>query len=117
SQRGGRVMNLDLKDLRAGGFFVLVGLAFGMEAYFRIPIGSPSRMGPGFFPILLSVTLTGLGLLICLSAFRSSSPRLAFVSWRGLLPVLGAPIVFGFTVRGLGFAPAVMLATALTALA
>lgn len=110
-------MNLNYKELRVGGFFILVGLAFGLEAYFRIPIGSPARMGPGFFPLLLSTLLTFLGLLIGLQAWRSTGAPLHYVPWRGLALIMVAPIVFGFTVRGLGFVPAIAIATALTALA
>jgi hypothetical protein len=110
-------MNLNYKELRVGGFFILVGLAFGLEAYFRIPIGSPARMGPGFFPLLLSILLTFLGLLIGLQAWRSTSAPLHYVPWRGLTLIMIAPIVFGFTVRGLGFVPAIVTASALTALA
>ncbi|MCC7348514.1 MAG: tripartite tricarboxylate transporter TctB family protein [Variibacter sp.] len=111
-------MSMNLKDLRVGGFFILVGLAFGLQAYFKIPIGTPARMGPGFFPVLLSIVLTGLGLLICLQAFRSAAgERMSYVSLRALVLILGPPILFGFTVRGLGFLPAVAITTALAALA
>jgi hypothetical protein len=110
-------MSLNFKDLRVGAFFVLVGLAFGLQAYFHIPIGSPARMGAGFFPILLSSVLTALGLMICLQAFRSAGARVVYVPWRGLLLILLAPIVFGFTVRGLGFAPSVIVTTAIAAFA
>jgi hypothetical protein len=110
-------MNVNVKELRVGGFFVLVGLAFGLEAYFKIPIGTPARMGPGFFPILLSIVLTGLGLLICLQTLKPDNAPMNFVSWRGLVLILAAPIVFGFTVRGLGFVPAVTITAALAAMA
>lgn len=110
-------MRINVKDLRVGGFFVVVGLAFGLGAYFKIPIGSPARMGPGFFPLLLSIVLTFLGLLICLQTFRAPADPIRFVPWRGLLLLLAAPIAFGTTVRGLGFVPAVMLTSVLAAFA
>lgn len=110
-------MNLNFKELRIGGFFILVGLGAGLQAYFNIPIGTPERMGPGFFPVLLSGLLAFFGLLICLQAFRSANVALNYVPWRGLLLIMIAPIVFGYTVRGLGFLPAVALTTALAALA
>jgi hypothetical protein len=110
-------MNLNFKELRIGGFFLLVGLAFGVEAYLRIPIGSPARMGPGFFPIVLSAILFGLGALICLQGFRSAAAPMNYAPLRGLALVMLAPIVFGYTVRGLGFLPSVAITTALTALA
>jgi hypothetical protein len=64
-------------------------------------------MGPGFFPIVLSVLLVALGVLICVRSFGVPASPNAAPSLRGLVLILLAPIFFGLTVRGLGFAPAV----------
>ena len=110
-------MKPNFKDIRLALIFVAIGLFFGLYAYFNINIGVPARMGPGFFPILLSYLLIGLGLLIGASALVSPSSPTTPVPWRGLVSIILAPIFFGLTVRGLGFVPAVAGTVFVTALA
>jgi hypothetical protein len=114
-------MPVNAKDLRVGLLFVAIGLGFGVHAWLGIRIGTPARMGPGFFPVVLSVVLVGLGALIAgraIGASPSQPGRVAWrVSWRGLALVLAAPVVFGLTIRGLGFVPAVAAAGLIASLA
>lgn len=110
-------MTFDFKDLRIGLIFVVIGLLFGGHAYLNITLGTPARMGPGFFPIVLASVLVFLGVLICVQAFRASPSPSQPVAWRGLALVILAPIVFGLTVNRLGFVPAVAMTALLSALA
>ena len=59
-----------LKDLLAGLIFIGLGLAFGY-ATLAYEIGSAFRMGPGYFPLVLSIILTLLGLLTTVQSFAS----------------------------------------------
>jgi hypothetical protein len=63
------------------------------------------------------VLLTGLGLAIVASAFRNLGDAVGSFAWRGMLFILGAPIFFGLTVRGLGFVPSIFVTTLIAALA
>jgi hypothetical protein len=103
-------------DFAAGIVFVLFGLGFGVAAL-GLEMGTALRMGPGYFPTILAVLLTGLGTAIVVSAFRSVGEAVGSYAWRGMVFILGAPIFFGLTVRGLGFVPSIFFTTLIAALA
>jgi Tripartite tricarboxylate transporter TctB family len=106
-------------DILAGLIFVAFGLAFAI-ASLSYELGTPLRMGPGYFPLGLGGILFLLGLLIAGKGFVSSSSaeeRLGSVPWRGLFLIVAAILFFGLTVRGLGLVPATAVAALLTALA
>jgi hypothetical protein len=103
---------LNLRDAAAGAIFFALGAAFALGAR-SLEIGSAFRMGPGYFPLLLSVILMLLGAIIIASSFASQNQPLGPVPWRGLVLVLAAPVVFGLSVRKLGLVPAIVLTVVL----
>jgi uncharacterized membrane protein len=103
---------LNLRDAAAGAIFFAIGAAFALGAR-SLEIGSAFRMGPGYFPLLLSVILMLLGAIIIASSFASQNQPLGPVPWRGLVLVLAAPVVFGLSVRKLGLVPAIVLTVVL----
>ena len=106
-------------DILAGLIFVAFGLAFAI-ASLRYELGTPLRMGPGYFPLVLGGILVFLGLLIVGKGLVSSSSdegRLGRVPWRALFLIVAAVLFFGLTVRGLGLVPATAVTALLTALA
>ena len=106
-------------DILAGLIFVAFGLAFAITSL-SYEIGTPLRMGPGYFPLALGGILVVLGLLIVGKGFISSSGaegRLGSVPWRALFLITLAVLFFGLTVRGLGLVPATAVTALLTALA
>jgi hypothetical protein len=108
-----------LTDILAGLIFVAFGLAFATTSL-RYEIGTPLRMGPGYFPLALGGILVFLGLLIVGKGFISSSSdegRLGSIPWRALFLIVLAVLFFGLTVRGLGLVPATAVTALLTALA
>lgn len=107
----------DPTDAIAGVVFIAFGLGFGLSSWLGLEIGTALRMGPGYAPLVLAVVLTILGVLILLSAVRSAGEEVGRLAWRGMAFLLPAPILFGLTVRGLGFVPALFLATLLAAFA
>jgi hypothetical protein len=110
-------MTLNFKDLRVGALFVAIGLFFGLYAYGKITMGTPARMGPGFFPVALSILLVALGLAICVQALRAAPSAMALVPWRALVLVLAAPVFFGLMIDRLGFAPTVAVTALIAAFA
>lgn len=105
------------KDLGAGAVFVAFGLAFAITAS-TYEVGSPLRMGPGFFPLALGAILVVLGLLIALKAFVSpETGEFGPVPWRSAALLVAAILFFGFAVRGLGIAPTLFVSVLLAALA
>jgi hypothetical protein len=106
-------------DLLAGLVFVAFGLAFAATSL-SYDLGTPLRMGPGYFPLALGGILVFLGLLIVgkgLVAGAGEEGRLGSIPLRALLLIVAAVLFFGLTVRGLGVVPATAVTALLTALA
>lgn len=105
-------MCLRSKDVLAGLFFLAVAGLFGYAAAI-LPLGTALRMGPGYFPLLLSGTLALLGLITLVGGILNASPataiepfflsRVLIISLSGLafalgLEPLGFPIALFLTV-------------------
>jgi len=104
----GDAVKIDKTDALAGGLFILFGLAFGAQSL-SLDLGTARNMGPGYFPLLLSGVLILLGMIVLAGSLRGRMQEIGPFALRGLLFILPAPLVFGLTVRGLGFVPAVFL--------
>ncbi|UXU76461.1 MULTISPECIES: tripartite tricarboxylate transporter TctB family protein [unclassified Paracoccus (in: a-proteobacteria)] len=104
----------DRTDLTAGLLLMATAGFFGWQTM-DLEIGSSLRMGPGYFPMMLSILLFALGALIALKSLGREDEPIGPIAWRGILLILPAPIFFGLTVRGLGFVPALFLATLIAA--
>ena len=109
-------MRVNPKDIAAGGVFILIGLFFGLNAWFNLALGQARSMGPGYFPVLLSLVLVGFGVAIALRAVGQTPQAFGRVAWRGAALVTGAIVYFAATVRGLGMAPALGGAVLIAAL-
>jgi hypothetical protein len=106
-----------LPDVLAGGIFVLIGGAFvvGSLGY---ELGSPLRMGPGYFPLMVGAILAGLGLAIVLKGLVAGEVlSFGVVPWRAVALISLALVFFGLTVRRLGFVPTSAVTALLTTLA
>jgi Tripartite tricarboxylate transporter TctB family len=105
------------KDLLAGGTFVAFGLAFAITSS-TYEVGSALRMGPGYFPLVLGSILVVLGILIAVKAFvAGEGGDLGPVPWKALALLVTALLFFGFTVRGLGLVPSLLVTVFLAAMA
>lgn len=100
----------DKTDLAAGLLLMAAAAWFGWQTA-SLPIGTSRSMGPGYFPMVLTGVLFLLGALIFLKSFGRAGEPFGKIAWRGMLLILPSPIFFGLTVRGLGFVPALFLAT------
>jgi len=105
----------NLQDLAAGGVFVAIGLFFALGAWFDLRIGSAFSMGPGYFPLLLGGLLTAMGIAIVIKASIATRTPFDATSWRGLIMTIAAIVFFAATVRGLGLAPSLCIATMIAA--
>src|SRR5690554_5029319 len=91
-----------LVDVAAGLMCMALGVSSAIYVLGWVPIGVPRNMGPGFFPLVLSVALAALGAVIALKAetrFDIALPP----SWRGLAAIFAAPLAFVATLEPLGF--------------
>lgn len=106
------------RDFWSGIMFLVLGIAFVAfsQAY---QLGTPARMGPGFFPTMLGALMALLGVaIIGLSADRRNhEARLEPVGWRELFLVLVSVGVFALALPWLGMVIAVALLIGLSAIA
>jgi hypothetical protein len=107
-------MSFNIRDIGAGLIFIVIGLLFGLGAM-DLELGTPLRMGPGYFPLILAGLLVALGFVIVVYGLGHSATGRLTVPWRGPVAILAAPVVFGLTVRGLGLAPALALVALISA--
>lgn len=89
-------------DFWCGVLFVVLGLAFMVLAR-DYRLGTPARMGPGFFPTILGGLLAALGLSLAIPALARDGDALPHVALRPVLAVLVAIVVFALTLAPLGF--------------
>ncbi|MET0941840.1 MAG: tripartite tricarboxylate transporter TctB family protein [Mesorhizobium sp.] len=109
-------IGIDLTNGLCGAIFIAVGLIFGYQSW-NLEIGTAFRMGPGYFPLVLSIILILLGIVVFVQATRIAGEPVGPIAWRGMLFILPAPIFFGLTVRGLGFVPSIFLTAMIAAFA
>ena len=106
------------RDFWSGVMFLALGVLFVIfsQAY---QLGTPARMGPGFFPAMLGALMALLGLGIGWRALSRSSGKteLEPVGWRELFLVLVSVAVFSATLPYLGMVVSVSLLIAIAALA
>lgn len=109
-------MTANRKDLSAGLLFIAIAGLFALGTL-DLELGTPLKLGPGAFPLLLAGVLALLGLIILAKAFRTPGTDIAAMPWRGIVLIVLAPILFGLTVRGLGLVIAIALVVAVSAFA
>jgi putative tricarboxylic transport membrane protein len=92
-----------------GASAVLIGRDYGM--------GTALRMGPGYFPTVLGVLLTLIGIISLVRSFIERGSPIGGLAFKGLLLVVGSTLVFGLIVRGAGLAIALPLFVLISAYA
>lgn len=107
-------MRADPNDLFSGLLLVLLGSGYLYTA-FQYGLGTATRMGGGFFPMLIGIGMIIAGLGVAAQSFGRVAP-IALPDWRPLLAVLAGILVFGLTIRRFGLLPAVALTTAVLTL-
>jgi hypothetical protein len=105
-------------DIFSGLIFLAVSVLFGTTALRTLEIGTPGLMGPGFFPLMISIVLAAISVVIIAGA-RSNQPdaKRKPISWRAVIFIIGSAVVFGATVRNVGLVPALAVSVALAVLA
>jgi uncharacterized membrane protein YidH (DUF202 family) len=104
------------QDLGAAVVFIAIGLAgvyFGRDLQF----GTAARMGPGYFPIIVSWVIVAIGVMVGFKALTIDGPRIEPVQFRPILVVVAAILAFGYLIDRIGMAITAVLLTILAGFA
>jgi hypothetical protein len=96
------------QDLGAGVLFLLIGLA-GVILGSELEFGSARRMGPGFFPTIISGLIMAIGLIVAAKSLTIEGPAIERFQLRPLLMIVVALAVFGFLIKPIGVIPTAIL--------
>jgi putative tricarboxylic transport membrane protein len=98
----------------------VIYIAVGSAAIFMsrdYGMGTAVKMGPAYFPNVLSALLILIGSLSVIRAFLKQGTPIGTVAWKGLVLIIAATVLFGFIVRGAGLAIALPLLIMISAYA
>lgn len=104
------------QDFVAGLMFIAFG-AVGAWVATKYPFGTSVRMGPGYLPVVLSWCMITLGGIITARSLIFPGAGIVQIKLRPLLFVLGAVLVYAYSIERLGIAISVFLVTLLSAAA
>jgi hypothetical protein len=82
------------KDFGAGILYIAFG-AVGYWIALDYGFGRASRMGPGYFPSVLSALLMLFGLIAVIRSFIVPGEPVGGFAWKAALFVVGANVLFG----------------------
>lgn len=105
-----------LTNIATGVLFIALG---GLAAYTSLEydLGTLRRMGPGFFPLLISILLLGCGIGLCLFNLRAAlagrgvslTPAAMINGLRGMAVVFACIIAFALLINRVGLAPTALV--------
>jgi hypothetical protein len=93
----------------AGAMLCAIGLATTIAApHYRM--GSLAQMGPGYFPLIMGVLLSGLGAVTCVQMVaKGGGKRMVAPPWRQLVCIPLSVVCFALLVERAGLAIAVVV--------
>ena len=96
------------RDFLAGMLFLLIG-GIGFYVALSYPFGSLQKMGPGYFPRVLSGILLAFGAITVLRGLKSGERVQGTWGWFPLLMLSVALLSFGFLMEHVGMIPALVV--------
>ena len=112
-------MKRDLRNNRdaiAGLLFIVIGVLALIIAR-DYPMGVAARMGPGYFPTVLSGILCLFGVCILARGIRSGEQVKGEWGWKPLTLIALSIVLFGFLMDRFGIVPALVAVIFVSALA
>jgi hypothetical protein len=104
------------RDFASAVTFLLIGFA-GLWFSQDYSLGTAARMGPGYFPTLVSGLLMLLGLIVGIGSLRVEGPAIAAMNWRSIGLIVAAIIVFGLLIERAGVVVAIIVSATIAAFA
>ena len=95
--------------IAVGAAAIVIGRDYGM--------GTAMKMGPAYFPVILSGLLILIGAISVIRSFFKQGTPIGTFAWKGLVLVIAATLLFGAVVRGAGMVVALPLMVVLSAYA
>ena len=95
------------RDVLSGLVFVAIGAA-GLWIGRDYALGTPFRMGPGYFPRMLCAILVGIGLFVAVKGLIVKGEAPDGLHWRPLLLITLAVVGFAGLITTAGLAPAAL---------
>ena len=91
------------KDFFAGLMFTIVGAGFAWGAA-TYNVGTGARMGPGYFPLMLGILLSVIGLAVIFEALvveTEDGEPIGKIARKPLVFIIASNVVFGILLGGL----------------
>ena len=96
------------RDFLAGLLVLVIG-GIGFYVALSYPFGSLQRMGPGYFPRILSGILIAFGIITLIRGLKSGVRVRGSWGWLPLLMLTVALLAFGFLMEHVGMIPALVV--------
>lgn len=96
------------KDFFTGLLLLAVCAVFGY-GLLDLPIGTAFRMGPGYFPMVLTGLLAIFAVSLMINGLRSDGEPIGAIPWRAIFVITLSVGLYGATLKGLGLVPALAL--------
>lgn len=93
-------MKLDTRETASGLFSIAFGLLVIVEST-SYTVGNLLRMGPGYFPLMLGIAITAIGIVILIKAVGARN-TIEKIQWRPLIFIALGLIAFGLSIQTLG---------------
>ncbi len=103
---------VDYRDVIGGGLVTLAGAGAMYHSLTSFNVGTLARMGPGYFPALVSGLLVLCGLLILIPALMRAGP-MPRVEFRPLFWISMSTLAFALLLIPFGLVPAIVAQTLL----
>ena len=104
------------KDFYAGAVYLTVGI-IAIAVARGYPLGSASRMGPGYFPTILGGLLVVFGLVSLVRSFFLTGAPIGQLPWKPLVLVVGAVALFAVLLPYVGLVIALAILITVSAAA
>jgi hypothetical protein len=91
----------NIKDFCTG----IIYIAFGAAVIFigrEYGMGTGTKMGPAYFPTVLSLILIVIGIISLIRSFIQPGTPISAITFKGLFLVIVSILLFGLIVRGAG---------------
>jgi hypothetical protein len=91
------------QDFGAAVVFILIG-AVGLYFAGDLAFGTTARMGPGYFPTLLSALILLIGIIVGVKALSVDGPEIGRIPLRAIVVIVLCVVGFGYLIERLGLA-------------